>query len=62
LDAYAGVLPAAFGEAQFEFRGRALAGLDEAPPRWKRAVGATEGNVQPGDDLYVAPEDRVKIW
>ncbi len=42
LDSYAGVLPRAFGEAQFEFRGRVLAGLDEAPPRWKRAVGATE--------------------
>jgi putative endopeptidase len=43
LDAYAGVLPSAFVNAQFEFRGRALAGLEEQRPRWKRAVGATEG-------------------
>jgi putative endopeptidase len=43
LDSYAAVLPSAFGEAAFEFRGRALAGLDEAPARWRRAVGATEG-------------------
>jgi putative endopeptidase len=43
VDSYAGVLPSAFGQAAFDFRGRVLAGLDEAPPRWKRAVGATEG-------------------
>jgi putative endopeptidase len=43
VDSYAGVLPGAFGQAAFDFRGRVLAGLDEAPPRWKRAVGATEG-------------------
>jgi putative endopeptidase len=43
LDSYAGVLPSAFGDAQFEFRGRALAGLEEQRPRWRRAIGATEG-------------------
>jgi putative endopeptidase len=43
LDAYAGVLPSAFANAQFEFRGRTLAGLEEQRPRWKRAVSATEG-------------------
>lgn len=43
LDAYAGVLPAAFVDAQFEFRGRTLAGLEVQRPRWKRAVAATEG-------------------
>lgn len=42
LDAYADVLPAAFGDAAFEFRGRALSGLDEQRPRWKRSVNATE--------------------
>jgi putative endopeptidase len=42
LDSYAGVLPKAFGEAQFQFRGRVLAGLDEAPARWRQSVGATE--------------------
>jgi putative endopeptidase len=43
LDSYAGVLPRAFGDAQFAFRGVALSGLDEAPPRWRQAVNATEG-------------------
>jgi putative endopeptidase len=43
VESFAGVLPAAFGEAAFDFRGRVLSGLDEAPPRWKRSVGATEG-------------------
>jgi putative endopeptidase len=43
LDAYAGVLPSAFVNAQFDFRGRSLAGLEEQRPRWKRAVNATEG-------------------
>jgi putative endopeptidase len=43
LDSYSGVLPAAFVNAQFEFRGRTLAGLEEQRPRWKRAVSATEG-------------------
>jgi putative endopeptidase len=42
LDAYAGVLPRAFVDAHFEFHGRALAGLEEQRPRWKRAVNATE--------------------
>lgn len=42
LDAYAGALPVAFANAQFEFRGRALSGLEEQAPRWKRAVNATE--------------------
>jgi putative endopeptidase len=66
LDAYAGVLPAAFGDAQFEFRGRALAGLDEAPPRWKRAVGATEGALgEVAGRLYVerhfSPEAKARM-
>jgi putative endopeptidase len=43
LDAYASVLPAAFVDAQFEFRGRIIGGLQEQRPRWKRAVAATEG-------------------
>jgi putative endopeptidase len=66
LDAYAGVLPTPFAEAAFEFRGRALAGLDEPPARWRRAVGATEGALgEVAGRLYVerhfSPEARGRM-
>ncbi len=43
LDANASELPAAFVNARFEYNGRAIGGLQEQQPRWKRAVSATEG-------------------
>ena len=43
LDSYAAVLSRPFAQAQFEFRGRTLQGLQEQRPRWKRGVGAVEG-------------------
>jgi putative endopeptidase len=66
LDAYAGVLPSAFVDAQFEFRGRALAGLEEQRPRWKRAVGATEGALgEVAGRMYVerhfSPEAKARM-
>ncbi|MDT0632425.1 M13 family metallopeptidase [Rubrivirga sp. S365] len=43
LSEAAGLLPAAYGEANFNFYGRALSGAEEDRPRWKKAVGATSG-------------------
>ncbi|WP_412060834.1 M13 family metallopeptidase [Rubrivirga sp. IMCC45206] len=43
LSEAAGVLPAAFGQASFDFYGRTLSGQEEDRPRWKKAVGATSG-------------------
>jgi putative endopeptidase len=43
LDGAADELPAAFGQTRFDFRGKALSGQQEMAPRWKRAVGTTEG-------------------
>jgi len=42
LDEYAEELPAAFGEARFDFRGRTLSGQQEMSPRWKRGVAQVE--------------------
>jgi putative endopeptidase len=66
LDSYAGVLPAALREAQFEFRGRVLAGLDEAPARWRQSVGATEAALgEVAGRLYVerhfSPEAKARM-
>ncbi len=43
LDENANTLPSAFVNARFDFRGRTLSGQQELAPRWKRAVGGTEG-------------------
>ena len=43
LDGAADELPAAFGQTRFDFRGKTLSGQQEPTPRWKRAVGTTEG-------------------
>ena len=45
LSEAAGLLPAAFGQANFEFYGRTLSGQEEDRPRWKKAVGATSGTL-----------------
>ncbi|MBX6365865.1 MAG: M13 family metallopeptidase [Gemmatimonadetes bacterium] len=42
LSAYADDLPSAFVRANYEFRGRTLAGLQEMRPRWKRGVDLVE--------------------
>jgi putative endopeptidase len=43
LSAHAAVLPARFDAANFEFFGKTLRGTPEQRPRWKRAIGETEG-------------------
>ena len=45
LGAAAGYLPAAFGEASFDFYGRTLRGQEADRPRWKKAVSATSGTL-----------------
>jgi len=51
---YANDLPAAFVNAQFEFNGRVIGGLQELEPRWKRAVAATEETLgEPVGKVYV---------
>jgi putative endopeptidase len=42
LDSVADVLPKAFRDARFEFRGKALRGLEQDLPRWQKAVNAVD--------------------
>ena len=54
LDGFADVLPKAFDDANFEFRGKVLSGQPEQKERWKR--GVAELNALIGDalgELYV---------
>ncbi|AUX68650.1 zinc metalloprotease [Porphyrobacter sp. HT-58-2] len=43
LSDHAAVLPKRFDDASFAFFGKALRGTPEQRPRWKRAIGETEG-------------------
>lgn len=43
LDAYATYLSPDFEKAHFDFHGRAIAGIQEELPRWKRSVDAISG-------------------
>ncbi len=43
LSAHAPVLPKRFDDARFEFYSKTLLGTPEQRPRWKRAIGETEG-------------------
>jgi putative endopeptidase len=66
LDNYAEVLPAAFGRARFDFRGRTLSGQQEMAVRWKRGVDGVEGILgEPAGKLYVAryfkPEAKARM-
>jgi predicted metalloendopeptidase len=42
LSTYADELPAAFGNARFEFQGKALSGQLEMRPRWKRGISEVQ--------------------
>jgi predicted metalloendopeptidase len=66
VDNYAGALSSPFVNAQFAYRGKALQGLEENRPRWKRAVGAVEGSLgEAAGRLYVQrnfrPESRQRM-
>jgi putative endopeptidase len=55
LDAEADVLPNAFRDARFEFRGRALRGLRQNLPRWQRGVAEVDAAMgEAVGQLYVA--------
>jgi len=55
LSEAASYLPAAFGEAAFDFYGRTLSGAEADRPRWKKAVGATSGVLGEGvGRIYVS--------
>ncbi len=54
ITTYANDLPAAFVNAQFDFNGRVIGGLQELQPRWKRAVAATEETLgEPVGKVYI---------
>jgi len=62
----AGVLPKAFVDARFEFRGKTLTGQLENRPRWKRGVQAVNGELgEAVGEVYVAkyfpPESKAKM-
>jgi len=66
LDAYADVLPKAYDDAAFEFRGHVLNGQPRKRARWKRAIDAVDNSI--GDamgQLYVAqhftPDAKAKM-
>jgi putative endopeptidase len=55
LDEAAPVLPAAFRDARFAFRGTALTGAKEPKPRWQQAVNELDGALgEAVGELYVA--------
>ena len=43
IEAYAGVLPKAFNDEQFEFVGKVLLGTQQQRPRWQRGVLVVDG-------------------
>ena len=43
IEAYAGVLPKAFNDEQFEFVGKVLSGAQQQRPRWQRGVLVVDG-------------------
>ncbi|MEO8881454.1 MAG: M13 family metallopeptidase [Gemmatimonadaceae bacterium] len=66
LDAYADVLPSAFVQARFAFRGKTLNGQQELAARWKRAVDGTESDLgEAAGTLYIAkyfkPEAKARM-
>ena len=55
IDSAAPLLSAAFVEASFDMHRRAVQGIEQNQPRWKRAVQATDGNVgELAGKMYVA--------
>ncbi|HEX8361410.1 MAG TPA: M13 family metallopeptidase [Longimicrobium sp.] len=66
VDSYASALSSPFVNAQFAYRGKALQGLEENRPRWKRGVSVVEGTLgEAAGRLYVQrnfrPESRQRM-
>lgn len=53
IDAKMGMLPKAYVEQNFDFYSRTLRGTKEMKPRWKRALGATNGLSEQLGHLFV---------
>jgi putative endopeptidase len=63
MSAYAGVLPKAAADAQFDFFGKTMSGVSQQRPRWQRGVGVV--NAYLGDavgkiyaEKYFSPEAK----
>lgn len=56
LSSHAAVLPSDIDQARFGFYGKVLSGTEEQEPRWKRAIGATQGQL--GEVLGKAYAER----
>lgn len=66
LDAYAPVLPAAFREARFAFRGKALSGASAPEARWQQGIAALNGAMGEGvGQMYVqrhfSPQHKARV-
>jgi len=66
LDEFADELPAAFVQANFDFRGKTLSGAQVMPVRWKRAVDGTNATLgEAAGVLYVEkyfkPEAKARM-
>ncbi|MDW5417661.1 M13 family metallopeptidase [Iodobacter sp. CM08] len=66
LDQYANALPKAYADLAFDFHGKALSGVPEQKPRWKKAIAATNSSLgEAVGELYVAkyftPDAKVKM-
>ncbi|MBV9774335.1 MAG: M13 family metallopeptidase [Gemmatimonadetes bacterium] len=66
LDDAAPTLPRRFAEAQFNFRGKVLSGLQQERPRWKRGIGTVNGVLgEATGQLYVersfTPEQKARM-
>jgi endothelin-converting enzyme/putative endopeptidase len=66
VDSYATDLPKAFDEAQFEFRSKALRGIQQQRERWKRGMTVLDNTIGEGlGQVYVrkhfVPETKAKM-
>ncbi|MFC7421181.1 M13 family metallopeptidase [Iodobacter arcticus] len=66
LDQYANALPKAYVDLAFDFHGKALSGVPEQKPRWKKAIAATNSSLgEAVGELYIAkhftPEAKAKM-
>ncbi len=66
INGYAELLPSAFRSARFDFYGRTLQGLQQAPPRWRDGVGAVDRPLgEAVGQIYVAkyfqPEAKARM-
>lgn len=66
IEQYAAILPKTFADEEFDFWGKALNGISEPQPRWKRGVGVVDAHL--GNELgriyarrYFPPEVKAQV-